>query len=78
MTPEILDAIKLRDKNKAQNNMTEFKKMRNKVCQLIKESKKLSYEKKIEDGKSDPKTIWKIFKEHGASSKKVHKSNKII
>ena len=77
LTAEILDTIKLRDKNKAQNNMTEFKKLRNKVCQLIKDSKKLSYENKIEEGKSDPKSIWKIFKEHGASSKKVHKSKNI-
>ena len=77
LTPEILDTIKLRDKNKAQNNLTEFKKLRNKVTQLIKDSKKQSYEKKIEEGKSDPKSIWKIFKEHGASSKKIQKSNNI-
>ena len=77
LTPEILDTIKNRDKNKALNNITEYKILRNKVCKLIKDSKKLSFEKKIEEGKSDPKSIWKIFKEHGASSKKKKNTNTI-
>ena len=77
LTPEILDVIKSRDKNKAQNNFKEYKSLRNKVCKLITNSKKRSYEKKIENGKSDPKSIWKIFKEYGASSKKKDKRNTI-
>ena len=32
-------------------------------------AKKDTYQSKIEDGKSDPKSIWKIFKELGANSK---------
>ena len=44
---------------------------------MIKESKKSSYERKIEEGKSDPKSIWKIFKEHGASTKTSQKGNSI-
>ena len=64
-------------KNKAQNNFKEYKSLRNKVCKLINNSKKRSYEKKIENGKSDPKSIWKIFKEYGASSKKKDKRNTI-
>ena len=34
--------------------------------QYNKISKKSSYERKIIEGRSDPKSIWKMFKEHGA------------
>ena len=43
---------------------------RNKVSSMIRTAKNDMYKNKIEKGKDDPRTIWKIFKEHGASSKK--------
>ena len=39
--------------------------MRNKVTDLINMAKKKTYQTKIEEGKSDPRTIWKLFKEFG-------------
>ncbi|WAR04353.1 hypothetical protein MAR_019722 [Mya arenaria] len=76
-TPDILDEIKKRDKFKAKNDMDNYRVSRNKVCTLIDNSKKESYKRKIEEGKSDPKTVWKIFKEHGASTKKTNNCNLI-
>ena len=51
LTPEIIDAMKTRDYFKAIGNKIEFKAWRNKVVKLIKQSKKLNYEKLIEEGK---------------------------
>ena len=42
---------------------------------MIQESKSATYKNKIENGKDDPKTIWKIFKEFGASNKKSDDNN---
>ena len=77
LNPEILDSMKERDKFKTKGELDNYKTARNKVNTLITTSKKSSYERKIEEGKSDPKSIWKIFREHGASSKNVNKSNVI-
>ena len=43
--------------------------MRNKVTNLINIAKKKTYQSKIEEGRSDPRTIWKLFKEFGIKSK---------
>ena len=45
--------------------------MRNRITSLIQDSKSATYKNKIEEGKGDPKSIWKIFKEFGASNKKT-------
>ena len=45
--------------------------MRNRITSLIQDSKSATYKDKIEEGKGDPKSIWKIFKEFGASNKKT-------
>ena len=42
---------------------------RNKVTTLINIVKKKTYVSKIEEGKSDPRTIWKLFKEFGIKRK---------
>ena len=47
----------------------EYKVMRNTVSDLIQESKRSSYKSKIEQGQDDPRSIWRIFKELGASNK---------
>ena len=77
LNPAILDEIKERDKFKTNGEINSYKKSRNKVNILINNSKKSSYERKIEEGKSDPKSIWKIFREHGASSKNKKNCNPI-
>ena len=43
---------------------------RNKVSSMIRTAKNYMYRNKIEKGKDDPRTIWKTFKEYGASNKK--------
>ena len=75
LNPAILDEMKERDKFKTKGEVENYKKSRNKVNILINNSKKSSYERKIEEGKSDPKSIWKIFREHGASSKNKNTCN---
>ena len=69
--------MKTRDHFKAIGNNIEFKAWRNKVVKLIKQSKKLDYEKLIEEGKNQPTTIWKIFNELGAGKRKSDSSSSI-
>ena len=52
--------------------------MRNKVSEFIKSAKKTTYENKIEIGKVDPKSIWKIFKVVGTSNKSKTNNNEIL
>ena len=68
---EILDNMKDRDKLKKQGRFAEYKVLRNRITSLIQDSKSATYKNKIEEGKGDPKSIWKIFKEFGASNKKT-------
>ena len=69
LTPEILDAMKERDKCKINGNIDEYKILRNRVSSLIERAKTETYQAKIEEGQSDPKSIWKIFKELGTNKK---------
>ena len=64
-TSEILDLMKKRNKHKLNGNTDAYKALRNKVPTLIDIAKKETYRNKIEEGKSDPRTIWKLFKEFG-------------
>ena len=66
ITPDILDAIKSRDRHKSLGNDSEYKYWRNKVTQLIKESKKVQYQTYIENNKDNPGSIYKLFQEVGA------------
>lgn len=75
LTPEILDSMKERDTLKSQGKFDEYKILRNKVSSLIQESKQATYKNKIEEGKDDPKSIWKFFKEFGAASKNKDENN---
>ena len=70
INPDILDKMKQRDKLKKQSRFDEYKILRNEISKGIQEAKQSTYESKIEKGKDDPKSIWKIFKEFGASCKK--------
>ena len=66
-TSDIADAIKMRDIFSSDKKSHEYKSKRNLVLRLIRESRKSTYEKRIEDGQNNPKTIWGIFKEFGSS-----------
>ena len=63
--------MKERDKYKLNGNIETYKIIRNKVSSLIEQAKKRTYQTKIEEGKDDPKTIWKLFKELGANGKGI-------
>ena len=66
---EILDLIKERNKCKLNGNMDAYKALRNKVSALIDIAKKETYQSKIDEGKNNPRTIWKLFKEFRMKNK---------
>ncbi|MEW8546816.1 MAG: reverse transcriptase family protein [Candidatus Thiodiazotropha sp.] len=75
MSPEILDAIKCRDRYKSVGNETEYKIWRNKCVKLIHKSKKSKYQTFIDNNKGNPGSIYKIFQEVGAGKGLHRKSN---
>ena len=76
LTSEILDLIKERNRYKLNGNMDAYRTLRNNVSALIAISKKETYQSKIEEGKSDPRTIWKIVKEFGMNNKECQNASK--
>ena len=70
LTPEIMDAMKTRDRYKALNNDQQYKLWRNKVNKLIKESKNIQSRSLDEENNNQPSNVWKIFKELGATKNK--------
>ena len=76
LSPELIDSIKERNKHKINGNRNSYIFFRNKVSSMIRTAKSKMYKTKIEKGKDDPRTIWKIFKEYGASRKTA--TNEII
>ena len=69
MSPEIIDAIKTRDRYKSLNNDNQYKIWRNKVASLIKQSKKAQYSALINENNNNPGSVWKLFKEIGIKRK---------
>ena len=61
--------MKERNKYKINGNIEAYKVLWNKVSRLIENAKKRMYQSKIEEGQSDPRSIWKLFKELGANGK---------
>ena len=47
----------------------EYKHARNTVIKLIRKARKCTYESKINKGQNNPASIWRLFKEFGASRK---------
>ena len=66
ITPNILDAMKCRDRHKSLGNENEFKYWRNKVTNLIRKAKQEKYQTYIETNKGKPGSIYKLFQEVGA------------
>ena len=75
LIPQILDCIKERDKCKLNGKMDEYRLFRNKVSTMIDTAKKEAYQLKVEEGKDDPRSIWKLFKQFGMSKKGTTKVN---
>ena len=53
--------MKQRDKLKKQCRFEEYKILRKEISKGIQEAKQSTNESKIEEGKDDPKSIWKSF-----------------
>ena len=70
ITGEIIDAIKTRDRYKSINDDTQYRIWRNKVCSMIKHSKKHQYSEILNENFNNPASVWKLFKEMGASKQK--------
>ena len=75
LTPDIIDAMKTRDRHTSLQNENEYKWWRNKVNKLIKESKKNHYQTYIEKNKDRPGSIYKPFQEMGAGNGSKKPSN---
>lgn len=58
MTPEILEAMKCRERHKSLNNIHEYRFWRNKVTKLISDAKKNQYQSFIENNKGNPSSIF--------------------
>ncbi|MCU7800226.1 MAG: hypothetical protein KZQ70_08805 [gamma proteobacterium symbiont of Lucinoma myriamae] len=69
LSSEIIDCIKARNKCKINGKTNEYKYLRNKVSSMIDLAKKEMYKVKIEEGQNDPRSIWKLFRDFGASKK---------
>ena len=73
---EILESMKLRDKclkkynhNKSESNLAEFRKLRNKTQQLVRDAKADYISNEIEKNKNDSKKLWKSLKCLGYENK---------
>ena len=67
LTGEIIDANRTRESYKSINDNEQYKFWRNKVCNMIKQSKKQQYSEILNENAKNPASVWKLFKEIGAS-----------
>ena len=74
LTADIIDAFKTRDRFKSLNNQEQYKIWRNKVNKMIKASKKRQYSEIINENVNNPSSVWKLFKELGASKRNIGSS----
>ena len=74
LTADIIDAFKTRDRFKSLNNQEQYKIWRNKVSKMIKASKKRQYSEIINENVNNPSSVWKLFKELGASKRNIGSS----
>ena len=74
---DIANAIKSRNRAKKLNNSEDYKFWRQKVKNLVYESKKSFYSKSINDNKSNPKLLWKHLQNLSCKSSN-HQANFIV
>ena len=74
LTADIIDAFKTRDRFKSLNNQEQYKIWRNKVSKMIKASKTRQYSEIINENVNNPSSVWKLFKELGASKRNIGSS----
>ena len=75
LNPDILDTITERNKCKINGNIKDYKQLRNKISTMIKSAKQSMYKTKLEEGKDNPSSIWKLFRELGAGKKSKSQEN---
>ena len=67
LSPEILDAMKCRDRHKSIGNEDEYKLQKNQTIQMIQKAKrKKKNQTFLDNNKNNPSSIYKIFQEVGA------------
>ena len=71
LSADIIEAFKTRDRFKSLNNQEQYKIWRNKVSKMIKVSKKRQYSEIINEIVNNPASVWKLFKEMGASKHNI-------
>ena len=69
LTPEIIDTMKKRDRCKIYGLIEQYKNLRNTVNLMIKSAKQEMYKIKLDEGKDDSRSIWKLFRKFGAGGK---------
>ena len=67
LTGEIIDAIRTCERYKFINDNEQYKFWRNKVCNM---TKKQQYSEILNENAKNPASVWKLFKEIGASKRK--------
>ena len=70
-----MDKIKQRDNLKKEGRFDDYRIARNEVSSILQEAKRSVHKTKTEEGKDNPKTIWKLFKEFGANNKKYDENS---
>ena len=68
--------IKEKKKCKSNGNIEDYKQLRNKVSTTTKSAKHPMYKTKLEEGKDNPSSIWKLLRIFGAG--KISKSQENI
>ena len=74
LTPDIIEAMRTRDRYKSLNDDLQYKIWRNRVVSLIKQSKKAQYTAIIDENNNNPSSVWKLFKEIGINKRKSNVS----
>lgn len=75
LTPDIIDTMNERNRCKINGLVEQYKQLRNKVSSMIKTAKNEMYKIKLDEGKDDPRSIWKLFRELGAGGKSGPREN---
>jgi len=78
LTPEIIEGMKQRDRLKSLGDEENYRKARNNVTELIRNSKKKHFANMIDNSKQNPGNIWKVFKEFGAGKGNCSSKNNNI
>ena len=69
LTPQILDCIKERNNCIVRGKIEQYRLLRNSFSKMIDSVKNETYQMKTEEGKTDPRFVWKLFQQFGTNKK---------